>query len=126
MGAIAFTPLAQGLLTDKYLGDGTAARAQKRGSLPDKPLSDEGLAILRALNELARERGQSLAQLALQWVLRDGVVASALIGASRPAQLDENLAALDAPELTAAEIARIDGIAGAGLDVNLWSVSSEL
>ncbi|VXB99853.1 aldo-keto reductase [Microbacterium sp. 8M] len=126
MGAIAFTPLAQGLLTDKYLGDGTATRAQKRGSLPDKPLSDEGLAILRALNDLARERGQSLAQLALQWVLRDGVVASALIGASRPAQLDENLAALDAPALTAEELAHIDRIAGAGLDVNLWSVSSEL
>ena len=59
-------------------------------------------------------------------MLRDGVVASALIGASRPAQLDENLAALDAPELTAEELARIDEIAGAGLDVNLWSVSSEL
>ena len=64
VGAIAFTPLAQGLLTGKYLADGTAERAQKRGSLPDKPLSEEGLAVLRGLNEIAVERGQSLAQMA--------------------------------------------------------------
>lgn len=125
MGAIAFTPLAQGLLTGKYLGDGTAQRAQKRGSLPDAPLSKKGLRVLRTLDELARERGQSLAQLALQWVLRDDVVASALIGASRPEQLDENLAALDAPPLTAEELERIDDVAGR-IDVNLWSVSSDL
>ncbi|MGX1934740.1 L-glyceraldehyde 3-phosphate reductase [Microbacterium resistens] len=125
MGAIAFTPLAQGLLTGKYLQDGTAERAQKRGSLPDAPLSEEGLTTLRALADIARERDQSLAQLALQWVLRDDVVASALIGASRPEQLDENLAALDAAPLTDEELSRIDELAGR-IDVNLWARSSEL
>ncbi|GAA1131705.1 L-glyceraldehyde 3-phosphate reductase [Microbacterium natoriense] len=125
LGAIAFTPLAQGLLTDKYLGDGTATRAQKRGSLPDAPLTEEAVQTLRALNEVARERGQSLAQLALQWTLRDPVVASALIGASRPEQLDENIAAVNGPELTVEELARIDELAGA-IDVNLWAKSSEL
>ena len=125
MGAIAFTPLAQGLLTDRYLGDGTAERAQQRGSLPRGPLSEKTLGTLRALADIARERGQSLAQLALQWVLRDEVVASALIGASRPAQLDENLAALDAPPLTDEELSRIDALAET-VDVNLWATSSDL
>src|SRR5690606_17377732 len=97
LGAIAFTPLAQGLLTDKYLGDGTAERAQKRGSLPDGRLTDEAVQTLRSLNEVAQSRGQSLAQLALQWTLRNPVVASALIGASRPEQLDENIAAVNGP-----------------------------
>lgn len=125
LGAIAFTPLAQGLLTDKYLGDGTADRAQKRGSLPDAPLSEDALGTLRALNEVARGRGQSLAQLALQWTLRDPVVASALIGASRPEQLDENIAAVNGPAFTTEELERIDELAGA-IDVNLWATSSEL
>lgn len=125
MGAIAFTPLAQGLLTGKYLGDGTAQRAQKRGSLPDAPVSEEGLAILRKLNDIAASRGQSLAQLAIQWVLRDPVVASALIGASRVEQLDENVAAVTAAPLTEEEVAQIDAIAGS-IDVNLWAVSSDL
>ncbi|MGH7290823.1 MAG: aldo/keto reductase, partial [Myxococcota bacterium] len=97
MGAIAFTPLAQGLLTDKYLGDGSADRAQKRSSLPQKSLSEGGVSALRSLNVIAQERGQTLAQMAIQWVLRDPVVASALIGASRPEQLDENVAALAGP-----------------------------
>src|SRR3954447_7225895 len=100
LGAIAFTPLAQGLLTAKYLEDGTADRAQQRSSLPQATLSPKGLATLRGLDVIAKERGQSLAQLAIQWVLRDPVVASALIGASRPEQLDENLAALDGPGFT--------------------------
>lgn len=125
MGAIAFTPLAQGLLTGKYLADGTADRAQQRGSMPSGPLPAASLAVLRGLNGIAQERGQTLAQLALQWVLRDRVVASALIGASRPAQLDENLAALDAPAFTGDELARIDEIAR-GVDVNLWARSSDL
>ncbi|WP_374105839.1 L-glyceraldehyde 3-phosphate reductase [Streptomyces sp. AC495_CC817] len=125
LGAIAFTPLAQGLLTDKYLGDGTADRAQKRGSLPDAPLTDEAVQTLRDLNDVARERGQSLAQLALQWTLRNPVVASALIGASRPSQLDENLAAVDGPAFSAEELARIDELSG-DIDVNLWAKSSEL
>lgn len=125
LGAIAFTPLAQGLLTDKYLDDGTAERAQKRGSLPDGRLADDAVQTLRSLNEVAKERGQSLAQLALQWTLRSPVVASALIGASRPEQLDENIAAVNGPELTSEELARIDELAGA-IDVNLWATSSEL
>jgi L-glyceraldehyde 3-phosphate reductase len=125
LGAIAFTPLAQGLLTQKYLGDGTAERAQKRGSLPDAPLSERGIASLRSLDVIARERGQSLAQLALQWVLRDSVVASALIGASRTEQLDENLASLDGPAFTAEELARIDAVADE-IDVDLWAGSAQL
>ena len=125
MGAIAFTPLAQGLLTGKYLGDGTAERAQKRGSLPDRPVSEEGLAVLRGLNDIAAERGQTLAQMALQWTLRDPVVVSALIGASRPEQIDENIAAVDGPAFSDDELTAIDALAH-GIDVNLWSVSSEL
>lgn len=125
LGAIAFTPLAQGLLTDKYLGDGTAERAQKRGSLPEGQLTDEAVQTLRSLNEVAKGRGQSLAQLALQWTLRNPVVASALIGASRPEQLDENIAAVNGPDFTSDELARIDELAGA-IDVNLWAKSSEL
>ncbi|MDQ0615838.1 L-glyceraldehyde 3-phosphate reductase [Microbacterium sp. W4I4] len=125
IGAIAFTPLAQGLLTDKYLADGTADRAQKRRSLSDRPLSEEGLAVLRGLNEIAAERGQSLAQMALQWTLRDPVVVSALIGASRPAQLDENIAAVNGPEFSDEELTAIDSLSH-GVDVNLWSVSSDL
>lgn len=125
LGAIAFTPLAQGLLTDKYLGDGTADRAQKRGSLPEGKLPDDAVQTLRSLNEIAKERGQSLAQLALQWTLRNPVVASALIGASRTSQLDENIAALDGPALTDDELSRIDELAGA-IDVNIWAKSSDL
>jgi L-glyceraldehyde 3-phosphate reductase len=129
LGAIAFTPLAQGLLTDKYLGGGVADRAQKRGSLPDSPLSDHGLAIVRGLDVIAKERGQTLAQMALQWVLRTPTVASALIGASRPSQIDENLAALSGPAFSEEELARID-VLSAGLgdedDVNLWKVSATL
>lgn len=131
LGAIAFTPLAQGLLTDRYLGDGTADRAQQRRSLSDNPLSDEALQNLRGLGDIARERGQSLAQMAIQWVLRDGVVASALVGASRTEQLDENIAAVNGPEFSSDEIARIDALTKTGAlanvsDVTRWSVSSDL
>lgn len=125
LGAIAFTPLAQGLLTDKYLGDGTAERAQKRGSLSPEPLPEAAVQTLRSLNGIAQERGQSLAQMALQWTLRNPVVASALVGASRPAQLDENIAAVNGPAFTADELARIDELAGS-IDVNLWAKSSDL
>lgn len=123
MGAIAFTPLAQGLLTDKYLGDGTAERAQSRSSLPGGRLSENALAALRSLDMVAKERGQTLAQLAIQWVLRDPVVASALIGASRPEQLDENLAALDGPAFDVEELEQIDAVADA-IDVDLWAGSA--
>ena len=125
MGAIAFTPLAQGLLTDKYLGDGTAERAQSRSSLPGGRLSENALAALRSLDVVAKERGQTLAQLAIQWVLRDPVVTSALIGASRPEQLDENLAALDGPAFTIEELEQIDALSDS-IDVDLWASSSRV
>ncbi|KZE91418.1 aldo/keto reductase [Microbacterium sp. TNHR37B] len=118
MGAIAFVPLAQGLLTSRYLEDGTASRAQQRSSLSGSQLTPEALSALRALDVIARDRGQSLAQLALQWVLRDEVVSSALIGASRPEQIDENLAAVTGPAFDAEELERIDVIA-AGIG-ELW------
>ncbi|WP_065570217.1 aldo/keto reductase [Microbacterium oleivorans] len=123
MGAIAFTPLAQGLLTDKYLGDGRAERAQSRFSLPDGQLSEKALDTLRSLNDIAKERGQTLAQMAIQWVLRDEVVTSALIGASRPEQLDQNLAAVDGAPFDDDELARIDALSGA-IDVDLWADSA--
>ncbi len=125
MGAIAFTPLAQGLLTDKYLGGGPADRAQKRGSLPERPLSERGLSTLRSLDVIAKERGQTLAQLAIQWVLRDPVVTSALIGASRPEQLDENIAALSGPAFSTEELEQIDALSDI-IDVDLWAESAKL
>jgi L-glyceraldehyde 3-phosphate reductase len=125
MGAIAFTPLAQGLLTDKYLGGGPADRAQKRRSLPERPLSDRGLSTLRSLDAIAKERGQTLAQLAIQWVLRDPVVSSALIGASRPEQLDENIAALRGPAFSTEELEQIDALSDI-IDVDLWAESAKL
>jgi len=125
MGAIAFTPLAQGLLTGRYLGAGRGQRSQHRDSLPDKPLSHSTIAALRSLNTIAKERGQTLAQMAIQWVLRDPIVASALIGASSTEQLDENIAALDGPAFDTEELERIDAIS-AGIDVDLWAVSSRL
>ncbi len=125
MGAIAFTPLAQGLLTSKYLDDGTAVRAQRRSSLDGDRVSDAALAALRGLDAVARRRGQTLAQFALQWVLREPVVASALIGASTPAQLDENLRAVAGPAITQEELQEVDVLAR-GLDVDLWAGSSGL
>ncbi|MCR2762350.1 L-glyceraldehyde 3-phosphate reductase [Microbacterium sp. zg.B48] len=125
MGAIAFTPLAQGLLTSKYLGDGTAERAQQRSSLPHSTLSEHGLATLRALDVIAKERGQTLAQLAIQWVLRDPVVSSALIGASRTEQLDENIAALKGPAFSTEELEQIDMLSD-DIAVDLWAESTQL
>jgi L-glyceraldehyde 3-phosphate reductase len=123
LGAIAFTPLAQGFLTDKYLGDGTAHDAsQARWSRPQS-VPDDAMQILRSLNEIARERGQTLAQMAIQWVLRDEVVASALVGASSTAQLDENLAALEGPAFDTEELERIDALSD-GIDVDLWAASA--
>ncbi|MBN9213408.1 MAG: aldo/keto reductase [Microbacterium sp. SCN 70-200] len=123
MGAIAFTPLAQGLLTDKYLGDGTADRSQQRSSLPGRQLSAKALSALRSLDVIAKERGQTLAQFAIQWVLRDEVVTSALIGASRAAQLDENIAALNGPAFTTEELEQVDAVADS-IDVDLWAESA--
>ena len=126
MGAIAFTALAQGLLTDKYL-DGTSAvqRATARPTFNAAVLTEETLARVRGLNEIAKERGQTLAQMALVWVLRDPRVASTLVGTSSVSQLAENLAALDQPDFTADELARIDRYAvDSGID--LWRASSDL
>ncbi|MCS7478815.1 L-glyceraldehyde 3-phosphate reductase [Umezawaea endophytica] len=122
-GCIAFSPLGQGMLTDKYLGGvPEGSRATQGKSLSTDLLSDENLARVRALNEIASGRGQSLAQLALTWTLRDPRVTSALIGASSVGQLEDNVAALDAPPLTDDEIAAIDEHAvESGID--LWAPS---
>ena len=120
VGCIAFSPLAQGMLTDRYLGGVPAdSRAAQGKSLSPDMLDERNLAHVRALNGLAAARGQSLAQLALAWALRDPRVTSVLIGASSVAQLEQNLGALDRLELTADELAAIDEHAvDAGID--LW------
>jgi L-glyceraldehyde 3-phosphate reductase len=125
IGAIAFSPLAQGLLTDRYL-DGVPAdsRAAREGSFSQNLLSDSNLANARALREIARGRGQTLPQMALAWTLRDPRVASALVGASSVAQLDDNLKSLDNLAFSPAELAEIDRFAVEG-GVNLWATSSK-
>ncbi|MEV6604238.1 L-glyceraldehyde 3-phosphate reductase [Kutzneria sp. NPDC051319] len=122
-GCIAFSPLGQGMLTDKYLnGLPEGSRATQDKSLSTDLLSDENLARIRALNDIAQQRGQSLAQLALTWTLRDPRVTSALIGASSVKQLEDNVAALNAPPLTDDELAAIDKHAvESGID--LWASS---
>jgi L-glyceraldehyde 3-phosphate reductase len=124
VGCIAFSPLAQGLLTTKYLdGIPVGSRASRNGSLSQDQLSEKTLAHVRALNAIAAERGQSLAQMAVSWTLRDSRVTSALIGASSVAQLEENLAAADKTAFTADEIAAIDRNA-VEAGINIWSASS--
>jgi L-glyceraldehyde 3-phosphate reductase len=123
-GCIAFSPLAQGLLTDRYLhGVPADSRVATGGAMGEDMLTEERLDRVRALNELAVRRGQSLAQLALVWALRDPRMTSLVIGASSVAQLEENVAALDRPELSADELAEIDKYA-TDADVNLWARSS--
>lgn len=125
-GSIAFTPLAQGLLTSKYLNGVPAdARVNKPGggSLQDAHLSADNLEQVRKLNGIAERRGQSLAQMALAWVLRNGRVTSALIGASRAEQVRENVGALKNLEFSAEEIAEIDRYATEG-GINLWEKPS--
>jgi L-glyceraldehyde 3-phosphate reductase len=112
-GSIVFSPLAQGLLTDRYI-DGNipeGSRASEGRWLQPGPIGDTYLQRVRALNEIAQNRGQSLAQLALTWILRHPQVTSALVGASSVAQLENNFAALDGPELTDAELAAIEPLA---------------
>jgi L-glyceraldehyde 3-phosphate reductase len=123
-GCIAFSPLAQGMLTDRYL-DGVPAdsRAAQHKSLDQDLLTDETLGRIRALNGIARDRGQSLAQLALAWALRDPRMTSLVIGASRVSQLHDNLAALDNLGFDDAELARIDEHAVES-GINLWARSS--
>jgi len=123
-GCIAFSPLAQGLLTTKYLnGIPSGSRASRNGSLSQDQLTDQTLAHVRALNAIAGERGQSLAQMAISWTLRDPRVTSALVGASSVAQLEENLAAADKTTFAPEEIAAIDHNA-VEAGINIWSASS--
>jgi L-glyceraldehyde 3-phosphate reductase len=124
VGCIAFSPLAQGMLTDKYL-DGVPAgsRASRESSLLPEMLTGERLEKIQALNEVARRRGQSLAQMALAWALREGRVTSALIGASSVGQLEANVAALEVPEFSEDELAEIDRHATES-GINLWAASS--
>ena len=124
IGAIAFSPLAQGLLTDRYLdGVPSDSRAARGGSFAQDLLSASNLDNARALREVARGRGQTLAQMAIAWTLRDPRVASAAVGASSVAQLDDNLAALDHLEFEPAELVEIDRYAVEG-GINLWAQSS--
>jgi L-glyceraldehyde 3-phosphate reductase len=125
VGCIAFSPLAQGMLTSKYLnGIPEGSRAAQGGSLSPDLLTEQNLAHIRALNELAGERGQTLAQLALAWALRDRRVTSVLIGASSVTQLDDNLGALDNLAFSPDELARIDQHA-VEAGINLWAKSGE-
>ncbi|MFJ6747017.1 MULTISPECIES: L-glyceraldehyde 3-phosphate reductase [unclassified Streptomyces] len=122
MGCISFAPLAQGLLTDKYLkGIPEGSRASQGKSLDPNLLSDDVVRRLHGLNEIAARRGQSLAQLALGWVIRDERMTSALIGASSVSQLEANIAALGAPKITDAELAEIDEFAKSTDGVNIWA-----
>jgi L-glyceraldehyde 3-phosphate reductase len=121
VGCIAFSPLAQGMLTGKYLdGIPEGSRADRAYSLSQDLLAEETLDKIRALDDVARGRGQSLAQMALAWTLRDPRVTSTLIGASSVAQLEENVAALDRLDFTEDEIAEIDRFATES-GINLWS-----
>jgi L-glyceraldehyde 3-phosphate reductase len=124
VGCIAFSPLAQGVLTGKYLGGVPAgSRASLNGSLSADQISEPTLAHVRALAEIAASRGQTLAQLALSWVLRDPRVTSVLIGASSVAQLEENLAAAGRSDFTEEELAAIDRDA-VEAGINIWAASS--
>ncbi|MEB3964030.1 L-glyceraldehyde 3-phosphate reductase [Streptomyces kunmingensis] len=122
MGCISFVPLAQGLLTGKYLkGIPEGSRATQGKSLDPDLLSDEVVRRLNGLNDIAQRRGQSLAQLALSWVLRDERMTSALIGASSVKQLEENVAALAGPKLTDEELTEIDSFAVSTPGTNIWA-----
>jgi L-glyceraldehyde 3-phosphate reductase len=124
VGCIAFSPLAQGLLTEKYLdGIPEGSRASRGTSLGTDMINDTNLTLVRALADLAKARGQSLAQLALAWGLRDARVTSVLIGASSVAQLEENVAALDRLDFTPDELAQIDTHAVEG-GIDLWRGSA--
>ena len=125
IGCIAFSPLAQGMLTSKYLaGIPEGSRASWPSSLSPHLITDEALENIRALNDLAAARGQTLAQMAIAWVLRDERVTSALIGASSVEQLEDNIAAVDRLGFTDAELAEIDRYAIDGA-INIWAASSE-
>jgi L-glyceraldehyde 3-phosphate reductase len=125
VGCIVFSPLAQGLLTNRYL-DGVPedSRVRRGNYLSEDMITEENLARVRSLNGIAEQRGQSLAQMALAWVLRDPRVTSALLGASSVKQLEQNVAALERLEFDPGELDEIDRHAGEG-GVNIWAASSE-
>ena len=124
VGCIAFSPLAQGMLTDKYLeGIPEGSRASQDGSLSPTLLNEQSLAKIRGLGEIAAQRGQTLAQMAIAWTLRDPRVTSALVGVSSIQQLELNIGALDRLEFSEDELAEIDRYATES-DINIWARSS--
>jgi L-glyceraldehyde 3-phosphate reductase len=124
VGCIVFSPLAQGLLTDRYLdGIPEGSRATRQDSLTTHMINEDNLARVRGLNDVAQRRGQTLAQMAIAWTLRDPRVTSALIGASSVRQLEDNLGALENLAFEADELAAIDRFAVEG-DINIWAQSS--
>src|SRR5437667_1088613 len=126
VGCIVFSPLAQGMLTDKYLhGIPEGSRASRVATLSPDLITDEALEKIRALNEIASARGQSLAQMALAWTLRDPRITSALAGASSVEQLEANVAALERMDFTDEELAQIDKYATES-GINLWAASSNV
>ncbi len=126
IGSIAFTPLAQGMLTGKYLrGIPEGSRMTQGKSLFPEWMTDQTLAALRGLNDLAEARGQTLAQMAIAWVLRGERVTSALIGASRPEQVIDCAGAVRNLDFTPAELVQIDELVAQTGDINLWAQSSE-
>jgi L-glyceraldehyde 3-phosphate reductase len=126
IGCIAFSPLAQGMLTDRYLrGIREGSRASRPGTLSPDLITEETLGKIRALHEIAAARGQSLAQLALAWTLRDARITSALIGASSVEQLESNVAALERLDFAEEELAEIDRYATES-GINLWAASSSV
>lgn len=126
IGSIVFSPLAQGMLTDKYLnGVPASSRAKTRGSFREEFLNEQNMANVRALHAIAQRRGQTLAQMAIAWVLRGRRVTSALIGASRPEQVTDCVGALKRLDFSAAELAEIDNYAQEA-SINIWAKSAEL
>jgi L-glyceraldehyde 3-phosphate reductase len=125
VGCIGFSPLAQGMLTDKYLGGiPEGSRATRHGSLSPDLLTEQALKQIGALNGIAKGRGQTLAQMAVAWTLRDPRMTSTLVGASSVAQLEDTLGALNRLDFSDAELAEIDRYATTDADINLWSRSS--
>jgi L-glyceraldehyde 3-phosphate reductase len=125
VGCIVFSPLAQGMLTDKYLdGIPEGSRVATGGALSEDMLTDEALTHVRALNGMASERGQTLAQMAIAWTLRDPRVTTSLIGASSVGQLEDSLGALDNLDFSEDELATIDRYA-VDAGINLWKASSD-
>ena len=125
VGSIAFTPLAQGMLTKKYLGGiPEGSRASQDKSLFPSMLTDQAIENIRKLNEIAEGRGQTVAQMAIAWVLRDGGITTALIGASKPSQVEDCAGAVANLDFTAEELALIDQYADEE-QINLWAASAE-